>query len=471
MAAHELCFWPLSQLSEKIHQRQLSPLEVTQAYLDRIQRVDPQLNSFITLTAERALAEAREAEGQIVRGKYRGPLHGIPLAHKDLVATRGIRTSCGSKVLKNHIPQDPATVMERLQAAGAILLGKLNMNEFATIVPSPFFGPVRNPWNLDHSPGGSSSGSGAAVAAGLCAGSLGTDTGGSIRIPAAFCGTVGLKATYGRISLFGVFPLSWSLDHIGPMTRTVLDAALMLQVLAGHDPKDGSSSPTATSDYTSGLTKGVKGLRLGIPLSFFPDLTDPEVEEAFTEAVKVFADLGAHIEEVQLPNLEACWSTAQVIIGAEASVWHEPYLQNQAEDYAPDVRKFLERGRSTLASDYIKAQQARARLRQEMLEVFARLDALLTPGALIPPPPHSARSVTVKGREVRLLEALVSATCPWNLTGQPALTLPCGLNASGLPLALQIVGKPFDEATVLRIGHAYEAQTSWQKKRPPLDGP
>lgn len=468
MAANELCFQSITQLSERIKKREVSPVEITQAYLNRIQEVDSQLNSYITVTADRALQEAKEAETQISQDRPLGPLHGMPLAHKDIVATKGIKTTCGSKVLKDCVPDNDAAVIERLRAAGAVLLGKLNMNEFATIIPSPFFGRVNNPWRLEHSPGGSSSGSGAAVAAGLCAGSLGTDTGGSIRIPAALCGIVGLKATYGRVSLFGVTPLAWSLDHIGPITRTVKDAALMLQALAGYDARDWVSSETTVSDYTAKLTAEIKGLRLGVPAHFFPDYTDPEVKNAFTAAVQLLEGLGAYIEEVKLPALEGAWSIAQVIINGEANVWHEPYLQTQADDYGPDVRKFLERGKPTLATDYVKAQQAKARLRQAMMAVFARLDAMLTPGALVPAPPHDARSIMIGGREVRLLQALVSATSPFNLTGQPALTVPCGFSASGLPLALQIVGNPFDEATVLQIGHAYEVHTSWHEKRPPI---
>jgi len=466
MAANELCFLSISQLAEQIKTRTVSPVEATRAYLDRIQALDAKLNSYITVTAERALQEARTAEEQIRSGTYLGPLHGVPLAHKDIIATKGIKTTCASKVLKDAVPDYDATVIERLRAAGSILLGKLNMNEFATITPSPYFGRVNNPWNLAHNPGGSSSGSGVAVAAGLCAGSLGTDTGGSIRIPAAFCGIVGLKATHGRISLFGVTPLSWSLDHVGPMTRTVKDAALMLQALAGHNAHDLGASEAPVSDYTTKLTGDIKGLRLGIPARFFPDYTDPEVKNAFAAAVKVLIGLGAQVEEITLPSLDEAWPTAQVIMNGEANVWHEPYLQTQAEDYAPQVRKFLERGKPTLATDYVKAQRAKARLRQEMLTALAGVDVLLTPGELIPPLPHDARSATINGREVSLMAALISATCPFNLTGQPALTLPCGFTTSGLPIALQIVGKPFDETTVLRVGHAYEVHTPWHERRP-----
>jgi aspartyl-tRNA(Asn)/glutamyl-tRNA(Gln) amidotransferase subunit A len=467
MKAHELCFLSLTQLAERIQRRELSPVEVTQAYLERIQTIDSQLNSYLTVTAERALQEAKAAEVQIRNGSYLGPLHGIPLAHKDIVATKGIKTTCASKVLKDNVPDEDATVIERLHTAGAILLGKLNMNEFATISPSVYFGRVNNPWNLAHNPGGSSSGSGAAVAAGLCAGSLGTDTGGSIRIPAAFCGIVGLKATHGRISLQGVTPLSWSLDHVGPMTRTVKDAALMLQALAGYDPHDVGSSETPVSDYTAKLTGEIKGLKLGIPKSFFSEYTDPEVQHAFDAAVKTLAGLGARVEEVVLPPLENAWAQlALPILNVEANAWHEPYLHNQAEDYGPTVRKFLERGKSTSAIAYVRAQHAKVRFRRAMLAACSHVDVLLTPGELIPPPLHEARSVTMNGKEVSLMAALISATCPFNLTGQPALSIPCGFSASGLPLALQIVGKPFDEATVLQVGHAYEIHTEWHNRRP-----
>lgn len=467
MKSHELCFLSFTQLAEQIQRRELSPVEVTQAYLERIQTIDSKLNSYLTVTVERALQEAKVTEEQIQKGNYLGPLHGIPLAHKDIVATKGIKTTCASKVLKDNVPDDDATVIERLHTAGAILLGKLNMNEFATISPSVYFGRVNNPWNLAHNPGGSSSGSGAAVAAGLCAGSLGTDTGGSIRIPAAFCGIVGLKATHGRISLQGVTPLSWSLDHVGPMTRTVKDAALMLQALAGYDPHDVGSSETPVSDYTAKLTHEIKGLKLGVPRSFFSEYTDPEVKNAFDAAVKTLSGLGAQIEEVVLPPLENAWTQlALPILNVEANTWHEPYLHNQAEDYGPTVRKFLERGKGASAIEYVKAQRAKVRFRRDMLAACSNVDVLLTPGELIPPPLHEARSVTINGKEVSLMAALISATCPFNLTGQPALSIPCGVSASGLPLALQIVGKPFDEATVLQVGHAYEGQTEWHKRRP-----
>jgi aspartyl-tRNA(Asn)/glutamyl-tRNA(Gln) amidotransferase subunit A len=467
MGNDELCFMSIVQLGEQMRQRTISPVEVTQAYLDRIQALDTKLNSYLTVTAEHALREAKKAEARILQGNYAGPLHGIPLAHKDIIATKDIKTTCASKVLKNSVPDYNATVIERLQAAGSILLGKLNMNEFATISPSAYFGRVRNPWNMDHTPGGSSSGSAAAVAAGLCAGSLGTDTAGSIRIPAAFCSIVGLKPTFGRISLAGVIPVSWSLDHVGPMTRTVKDAALMLQAVAGYDPLDVSSSETPVSDYTAKLTGDIKGLIPGVPKSFLPDYTDPEVKNAFDAAVNLLSELGAQIREVTLPPLDDVWTRiASPILNSEAYVWHEPYLQGQADDYSPIVRKLLERGKGSFAKDYIIAQRAKDRFRHDVLNACADVDALLTPGELIPPPPLNMRSITIKGKEVVTAAVVISATGPFDLTGQPSLTIPCGFTASGLPLALQIVGKPFDEATVLQIGHAYEVHTLWHKQRP-----
>ncbi len=468
MANVELCNQPISELANLIARREISPVDLTNAYLDRIDRIDASLNCFLTVTADRAKQEARSAEAEIARHGPRGPLHGIPLAHKDIAVTKDIKTTCGSKVLENYVPDYDATVIERLHAAGASLLGKLNMHEFATLVPSPYFGPTQNPWQPGYNPGGSSSGSGAAVAAGLCAGALGTDTGGSIRIPAAYCGIVGLKATHGRISLHGVIPLAWSLDHIGPMTRTVKDAALMLQALAGYDQRDPVSQDVPVDDYITPLNGEVQGLRLGVPTQFFPDVTDPEMRQAFEAAVDVLAGLGASIRDVSTPDLEQAWDTVQTIINGEANVWHEPYLRSQGDDYAPQVRKFLERGQPTLATDYIKAQQAKARLRQDMLAACADVDALLTPGALTPPQPLGVHSVMIENREVPLLRAIVSATSPFTLTGQPALTVPCGRSLAGLPLALQIVGKPFDEATVLRIGHAYEIHTAWHSQFPEL---
>ncbi|GIX47548.1 MAG: amidase [Candidatus Tectimicrobiota bacterium] len=468
MATDELCFQSLSQLSARLAAGDLSPVALTQAYLERIARLDAHLNSYITVTAELALQQAREAEAQLRRYGPRSPLHGIPLALKDLIATRDIPTTGGARVLEHVLPDHDAAVVERLRAAGAVLLGKLNLNEFATLVPSARYGPVRNPWHPEHSPGGSSSGSGAAVAAGLCAAALGTDTGGSIRLPAALCGIVGLKPTYGRVSLFGVIPLAWSLDHVGPMARSVRDVALLLQVLAGPDARDLACSEAPVPSYTAGLHGDLAGLRLGVPKAFFADFTDAEVRRAFDAAVGVLQEAGAQVEEVALPDLSEAWAIAQVIINAEAYVWHAPSLQRQAADYGPQVRAFLERGRDILATDYVRAQQARARLRRDVLAACAHVDALLTPGALVPAPPLEARTVRLAGREVRLLPALVSATCPFNLTGQPALTLPCGFSATGLPLALQIVGKPFAEATVLRIGDAYEARSDWHRRRPPL---
>ena len=468
MTAQDLCFTSIHQLSVAIGKGEVSPVEVTRAYLERIGDVDDKLNSYITVLADGAMEEAMEAEAEIRKRGPRGPLHGIPLALKDIVAVRGVRTTSGSKVMKDYIPDYDATVSGRLRDAGSILLGKLNMNEFATVVPSDHFGRTQNPWKLGHSPGGSSSGSAAAVSAGLCAGALGTDTGGSIRIPAALCGIVGLKATHGRVSIHGVTPLAWSLDHIGPMTRTVRDAAMILQAVAGYDSFDIVSQNVPVVDYTSKLTGDIQGLRIGVPTNLFPDLIHPEVEASFYSALDVLKGLGAHILEIILPDFTEAWATAQVIINSEANVWHEPYLSSQAGDYGPRVRKFLERGKQTPATEYIKAQHAKTRFRRDMLSVCSAFDAVLTPGVLIPAPPYEARTVEIDGRDVKILSAMVSTISPFNLTGQPALTLPCGLSSTGLPLSLQIIGMPFDEVTVLRIGHAFESNTSWHTLHPKL---
>ena len=469
MERDTLCFLTIAQLSELLQRRAVSPVEVTQAYLERIQKLNPKLNSYLTITTERALQDAKTAETRIRKGGSMGPLDGVPLAHKDIFSTKGIKTTCASKILKDFVPDSDATVMERLQKAGAVLLGKLNMHEFATVSPSVHFGRVTNPWAADRGAGGSSSGSGAAVAAGLCAGSLGTDTAGSIRIPSAMNGTVGLKPTYGRVSLNGAFPLSQSLDHAGPITRSVKDAAILLQAVAGYDPRDALSSKAPVPDYTAKLTGDIRGLTLGVPESFFPEYTDPEVKKAFDAAVTLLSGLGARVEEVALPALDNVWVEIGMKISMpEAYVWHEPYLQKQAGDYGQYVRQYLDSGKAVTAKDYIKAQQARAQLRQDMLAAIAGVDVLLMPGQLIPTPLMTERSLTVNGKEVGLSLVIISTTGPFNITGQPALMMPCGFIASGLPFSLQIVGKPFDEATVLQVGYAYEAHTSWHERRPPV---
>jgi aspartyl-tRNA(Asn)/glutamyl-tRNA(Gln) amidotransferase subunit A len=470
-AEHEdLCHSTIAELGRKLRAGDVSAVGLTRAYLARIQALDRRLNTYITVTPERALADARAAQARLRQGRPLGPLDGIPLAHKDMVLTRGIRTTCASKAMADHVPQRDAAVIARLRSAGAVLLGKLNMHEFASAGPSEHFGRVVNPWSAEHASGGSSSGSAAAVAAGLCAGSIGTDTAGSIRIPAAFCGTVGLKPTHGRVSLDGVVPLSRLLDHVGPITRSVADAAIMLRAVAGRDPCDPVSATASVDDYVSALTGDMRSRTIGVPNAFFDDWLDPEIKQVFETALGVLAGLGARMVRVDLPRLELAWpQIGAPLILPEAYLWHEPLLRARADDYGARARRHIESARALTAIDYVKAQQARERLRRAMLDACSHVDVLATPGQLVPTPRLTRRTVAVKGRELPLSLVAIAPTGPFDITGQPALMLPCGFTAGGLPVGLQLVGRPFDEATLLQIGHAYEVSAGWKPGRPSLE--
>lgn len=470
MPPDELTRLSIAEAGEQLRRRALSPVELTRAYLDRIQRSDGDLLAYITFLPGEALAAATAAEQEIARGNYRGPLHGIPIALKDLVLTRGIRTTCGSRILGDWVPDADATVTTRLTQAGAVLLGKLNMHEFAygPTGVNPHYGTPRNPWDRQRMPGGSSSGSAVAVAAALCAGALGTDTGGSVRIPAALCGLVGLKPTYGRVSRAGVIPLAWSLDHVGPMTRTVTDAALLLQVLAGRDPADPSTPDVPVPDYRRAMQGEVRGLRLGLPKDHFFEQVDPEVRAAVRAAARSLEGLGASVEDIPLPNIQHAGPASFAIIASEAMAYHEPYLKTRAAEYGADVRARLMTGQYILASHYLKAQRARQVIRAEVDAALRLVDALLLPTTPIPAPHMDAREVTVDGVTEDVRWWLIRCTRPINVTGHPALSVPCGLTAGGLPIGLQIVGRHFDEATVLRIGHAFEAVSPVRDLWPPL---
>lgn len=471
MPPDELTHLTIADAGEQLRRRALSPVELTRAHLDRIQRLDGDLLSFITVLPAEALAAAAAAEQELSRGHYRGPLHGIPIALKDLVMTRGVRTTCGSRILSAWVPEADATVARRLSEAGAILLGKLNMHEFAygPTGVNPHYGTPRNPWDRSRMPGGSSSGSAVAVAAGLCAGALGTDTGGSVRIPAALCGLVGLKPTYGRVSRAGVIPLAWSLDHVGPMTRSVTDAALLLQALAGKDPRDPSSADVPIPDYRRAMQGDVHGLRLGLPKDFFFAHLDPEVRTVVLAAARCLEAQGASLEEIGLPGIHHAGPASFAIIASEATAYHEPYLKTRAADYGPDVRARLTTGQFVLATQYLKAQRARQIIRAEVDAALRRLDALVLPTTPIPAPRTDEQRVTVDGVVEDTRWWLIRCTRPFNLTGHPTLSVPCGLTAAGLPIGLQIVGRYFDEATLLRIGHAFEAVGPMRDLRPPLD--
>ena len=460
----ELCYMTIAQAAPLLRDGQLSPVELTRAFLERIEAIDGRLNSYVTLLPERALAQARAAEAEILRGDYRGPLHGIPIGLKDLYDTAGILTTAMSRVTPDRMPTEDATTVARLNQAGTILLGKLAMHEFALGGPdfTSLFPPARNPWNLAHIPGGSSSGSGAAVAAGLCMGALGSDTGGSIRGPASMCGIVGIKPTYGRVSNFGVVPLSWSQDHCGPMTWTVADNALMLQALAGHDPKDPTTSTAPVPDYSAALRDGIAGMTIGVPRRYFfesgPDVA-PETLAAIEGALEVMAELGATVRDVDIPHVEQSRAANQTIMMGEAFAYHEHNLKTRREDYGAMVRdRFLLGGMLTI-SDYVQAQRVRSLIKREMADALRGVDVLVTPTS---PKPAAA----LEGYSGGATLTGPSFTGPFNASGIPAISTPGGFSSDGLPIGLQIAGKPFDEATVLRVAYAYEQAARWFERRP-----
>ena len=466
----ELHFRSASELATLIRARKLSPVELVRAFLDRIAAVNPQVNAFLTVTGEQALAQARQAEQEIVRGRYRGPLHGIPYAPKDLLATRGIRTTNGSKVTANWIPAYESTVTARLRQAGAILLGKLNLLEFAMgSGQAGLNGPAHNPWDLSYSPSGSSSGSGAAIAAGLTPLAIGSDSGGSIRGPAKSCGVVGLKPTYGRVSRFGVTTLSWTLDHVGPMARTVADTAAMLQVIAGPDPHDQTAATQPVPDYTKALTGNVKGLRLGIPSEHFFDRVHPETEAALRRAIALLQTMGVVLVDIRVRNAALCGAAASVILGAESAAFHETRLKEQPGLFDPLVRERLEAGAFHSAVDYIKALRLRTMLMEEMRRVFAACDVLMLPAGNAAP--------KLDAEIVRTDVPTVPPPTPRpdsfnlaNVTGIPALVLPCGFTTGPpvLPLGIQFCAPYFHEASLFRIGHAYQSATDWHQRTPAI---
>ena len=459
----ELHYMTIREAGGLIRDRKLSPVELTRAFLDRIQAVDGRVRSYVTLTADSAMEEARAAEAEIQAGKYRGPLHGIPIALKDLYDTKGVRTTGQSKVLEHRVPSEDATTTALLRQAGAIILGKLAMHEFALGGPATsLFDQARNPWNLDHVTGGSSSGSGAAVAAGLCMGSLGSDTGGSIRGPASLCGIVGLKPTYGRVSRYGVLPLAWSLDHCGPMTWTVEDTALMLQAIAGHDPKDPTSSRGPVPDYSASLVEDVKGIRIGVPRHYFfnPDSgLDPETSAAVEKAIADLEGMGAKVEEVTVPSLDVARVANTVTMLTEAFTYHWKDLQSQPHNFGEDVRLRFYLGGLFTAGDYVQAQRARSRVKREFAKVLERVDIIATPTSL-------KAASALKDMDPMGSMMAPSFTGPFNQTGMPAISIPCGFTSQGLPIGFQLAGRPFDEATVLRVAYTYQQQAGWHKQRP-----
>ena len=461
--------WTIASLATAIAARRISPVEITQECLAQIERLDPKLRAFITVDADGALRAAKTLEHELGAGQPRGPLHGVPLAWKDLCYVPGLPTSCGTKTKEYFVDERECEAVRRLRSAGAVGLGKLNMVELAlgAFGDNPHHGDVQNPWRPGHSAGGSSSGSGAAVAAGLAVGAVGSDTGGSIRLPAACCGIVGLKPTYGRVSRAGVMALSWSLDHLGPMTRTVADAALMLGAMAGHDAADGSSSRRAVLDYMKTLERGIVGLRVGVPENYYFDGVSADMAAAVREAAKVMAGLGAKVTELRVPDPRPMIDAANVIIWSESTTIHARAVRDQPDELSPVSRTRLQVGFQVSAYEYLQAARLRARLTRDFVrEVFTQVDALVAPVIPEPAPALAEAKSGTPGDVIARMARFSRLTRPFNGLGLPALALPCGVSADGLPLALQIVGRAFDEGTVLRIGHAYEQAAGWWTRRP-----
>jgi aspartyl-tRNA(Asn)/glutamyl-tRNA(Gln) amidotransferase subunit A len=453
-------FLGIADAADLIRARKLSPVDYVEALLDRTGRLDLRYHAFICLTRDLALAAARQAEKEIAGGNWRGPLHGMPTGLKDIIDCAGVPTTAHSKVLVDNVAVADAVVTQRLKSAGAIIMGKLATHEFA--IGGPSFDlpwpPAVNPWGGNHFPGGSSSGCGVALAAGLLPAALGTDTGGSVRNPASMCGITGMKPTYGRVSRRGVLPLAYSLDHVGPMTRTVRDNALLLQVLAGHDPDDPSSANVPVPQYAADLERGVKGLKLGLVRHFYAEDMQAHPEQA--QAIEAAAEVLGEVREIRLAPLQDYATCTRIIIRCEAFAIHRRWLAERPGDYGNLARQRILDGAAVSAADYIDAQRLRDRLTRRTLEVFAGLDAALTASSLDPPcriddADACARLYPRQARQ------------PFNVTGQPAMAIPAGFTQDGLPLSLQLIGLPWQEAMLYRIARAYERTTGWTERRPP----
>lgn len=459
----------LTEIATRIESKEISPVALTEAMLARIAERDPHLKSYATVMPEQALAEAGQAEREIAAGQYRGPLHGVPVAVKDLCFTKGTRTMGGTKVLADHVPDYDGTAVLRLRAAGAVLLGKLNLTEGAMGGYHPEFEAPVNPWAEDRWTGVSSSGSGVATAAGLCFASLGSDTGGSIRFPAAACGVVGLKPTWGRVSRYGVLALAESLDHVGPLTRRCADAAAVFEVIAGHDPNDPTSLHDPVPNMLEGIGDGIAGLRIGLDEAYIGEGVDEDVSRAVLEAVEVLEGLGARVVEVEMPNLDSVAMTWMTLCSAEAVAAHEAFYPSRSDEYGPWFRGFLDMGARVTGAAYAKAANTRARLNGLLAGVMRRIDVLACPA--MPTPPHKIRREQLYGSMAASGGGgprQLHFTAPFDFSGNPTVTLPCGFTEDGLPLALQLVGHHLGEKLLCRAGHAYESATEWNRKHPRL---
>jgi len=463
-ASEQLAFLDLSQASKAVQKKEISPVELTQACLARIEKLDGSLHCFITVMADSALEEARNAEAEVARGEWRGPLHGIPLAVKDLAETAGVRTTAASAVLEHYVPSEDAEVVRRLRLAGAVLLGKLNLHEFAYggsgIIGH--YGAARNPWNSAHITGGSSSGSAAAVAAGLCYGAIGTDTAGSIRLPAAYCGIVGLKPTYGLVSTRGIIPLSWSLDHVGPMTRTTSDAALILQAIAHYDTHDIHCQKFPPVYYPSALAEPISTLRLAMPREFWQAI-DPEIQKATEHGLAVLSGMTAGAREIGLST-----EVDRTLVKCEPWVYHQRHLPDHEKEYDPETLRRIRGGADVSAAAYVESYRQLLKHRRDVRQLFEDVDLLVTPTSPVLPATFSELEQAqgeLRSRELLMLRN----TRPWNVYGLPAISVLCGFSASGLPIGLQMIGAPGAEGVVLAMAHAFETQTEWHLRRPPVD--
>lgn len=466
----EICYIGAGPLGREIAKKEISPVEVVEAHLRRIESLEPKLNSFITFLPDEAMAAARKAEAEILKGRYRGPLHGIPIGLKDLYYTQGVRTTSGTKLFDGFIPGFDSTVAEKLKEAGTILLGKLNMHTLAygPTGENSDYGDMHNPWNTALIAGGSSGGSGSATASGQCTFAMGSDTGGSIRIPAALCGLVGLKPTYGRLSRHGLTPLAWSQDHAGPLARTVEDCALALNAAASYDLKDPTSIQLPVPDYTKSLTGEVKGLRIGVPKEYFDLPIDGEVKACTGRAIDKLSELGAIVSDVSWPMFPVVSAIAGVIQMAEATACHRQLIRQHGDDIYPPVRLRLEAGFFISAVDFVEAQRARTLFYRESLNMMKKIDLLAGPTVPVTAFEIGKTRVDVGERTAGAIALLTQYTRPFNLNGFPAVTVPCGFSGCGLPVGLQLAGRPLEEETVLRAAHAYEQSTDWHLRRPPL---
>ena len=463
----------LTEVATAIRARKISALEATQACLEQAQRMQPLINCFISIEADDALKAARAADRAVKRGARLGPLHGVPLAHKDMYYRRGRVSTAGSKILRNYRPEVTATVVERMYAAGAIWLGNLNMAEFAgnPTGHNEYFGNCRNPWNPQHISGGSSSGSGAAVAARACYGALGSDTGGSVRHPAAANGVVGLKPTYGRVSRFGILPRSWSLDVVGALTRTVRDCARLMRVISGADAMDTTCSSEPVPDYEKGLTGRIKGLKIGVPTSYYYDGATPDIRRCMQQSLEVLKSLGARVIKVAVPDLHRMFHLSNVISQAEAAAIHARWLRERPQDYSIWGARIVP-GLFIPAVSYLEAQNARPRLTREFVEqVFTKVDVLHAPVFAMPVPTIAETMPGASDDVVAIHARLSRNNRPANFLGIPALSIPAGFASNGLPAAFQLIGRPFSEALLFRVGDAYQRVTGWHQRAPDLARP